>query len=80
MKAEYTIKIGDVFYKAGQELPADWGKPKKQVSEIKESGVDTVILGCTHYPILRLLLRIILVIVSFWWIQVENLLLKTLLI
>lgn len=21
MKAEYTIKIGDVFYKAGQELP-----------------------------------------------------------
>lgn len=21
MKAEYTVKIGDVFYKAGQELP-----------------------------------------------------------
>lgn len=21
MKAEYTIKIGDVYYKAGQELP-----------------------------------------------------------
>ncbi len=49
MKAEYTIKIGDVFYKAGQELPADWGKPKKQVSEIKES--ETAVTATAEPPV-----------------------------
>lgn len=36
MKAEYTIKIGDVFYKAGEELPENWDSPEEKASEIKE--------------------------------------------
>lgn len=36
MKAEYTIKIGDVYYKAGQEIP------DIRDSEIKEDKAVTV--------------------------------------
>lgn len=36
MKAEYTIKIGDVYYKAGEELP------EIQESENKEEEAVTV--------------------------------------
>lgn len=42
MKAEYTIKIGDVFYKAGEELPENWEVPEEKASEIKEEKAATV--------------------------------------
>ena len=32
MKAEYTIKINDVFYKAGEELPESFGKEVEAVA------------------------------------------------
>ena len=46
MKAEYTIKIGDVYYKAGQEIPDIRDseiKEDKAVSALAEPPISEVV-------------------------------------
>ncbi|WP_330217871.1 glutamate racemase [Marinobacter similis] len=43
------------------------------VARFREAGVDTVVLGCTHYPLLLSALREVLPEVRFWLIRVRPL-------
>jgi glutamate racemase len=45
------IQAGDVFSEATEEAAREY------VTPLKEADVDTVILGCTHYPLITPMLR-----------------------
>ena len=58
------FKIDNAFYlvdlpgygyaKVSNEIKAKWGKMiERYLHELKEYGIDSLILGCTHYPLIR---------------------------
>lgn len=49
---------------AGANLPSE--ALRKALQPFRDAGVDTVVLGCTHYPLIAALLRELLPEVSYW--------------